>query len=305
MRCISPMSIPRPNGRGSADRITIPCGKCVSCLSEKRADWAFRLKNELRSATSAFFITITYSEENLPVMRYQDEEPVRLSELSDTFGYSPTLDKRDIQDFMKTLRNRYRKSYERVRYFITGEYGTETKRPHYHGLLFNMPIDYYDARRKETLKEYVQERLGEIWNKGFVSLGSVTEASINYVAKYCVTKQSEYPGIVQPFSLMSRRSGIGSNYLKSSYDYHKLGQRNYVNVNGYKKSMPRYYKEKIFTDLEKERFSSEAVISLQKQEINSFNNEVKKGINPFDLELTKKIRLTEKVKKQIIKQEKL
>ena len=83
MRCISPLSL-RQNGSINV----VPCGKCNFCLSSKRDDWSFRLRQELKVSTSASFITLTYATEKMPV------NSSGLLELR----------KSDCQAFMKRLR---------------------------------------------------------------------------------------------------------------------------------------------------------------------------------------------------------
>lgn len=59
---------------------------------------------------------------------------------------------------------------------------------------------------------------------------------------------------------MSRRPGIGTNYLTPGMvRWHKLNQANYAKVNGIISRLPRFYKEKIFTSLERARFNLESI----------------------------------------------
>lgn len=172
MDCISPMSLPKPNGYGSIDRHVVPCGNCPACLSKARSAWSFRLRQELKKAESAFFITLTYDEDNSP----------------------GELVKKDVQDFMKRLRKRVnvledkvcdrvkmplnRLKKAKLKYYFVGEYGSETKRPHYHAILFNLPWDRVDMIEKS-------------WPFGFSSVGDVNDASINYVTKYVINRKDE------------------------------------------------------------------------------------------------------------------
>lgn len=175
MQCVSPLSLPRPNGRGSADRITVPCGKCVYCLSNRRQMWAFRIEQELKVSTSAFFITLTYEDKNLPK---QDNIPV--------------VCKDDIQKFLKRLRKECAGS--KIRYFLVSEYGPENKRPHYHGIFFNLPIPKDDEFNTDLVTTLLK-----CWQKGFVHVGTCTPASISYCAKYCITKTDFPTGALPPF----------------------------------------------------------------------------------------------------------
>lgn len=217
MMCLSPLSLPRPNGRGNTDRITVPCSKCSACLSRKRQEWAFRLEQELKVSNNAYFVTLTYDESNL----YINEKGM------------PSVNKRDVQLFLKRLRKK-----GNLRYYIVAEYGTKTYRPHYHALIFNFSNDIEFAR-KEILSA---------WKKGQIMLGTVTPASINYCAKYCITKPLDVQNRDPVFSLMSRNPGIGYNYVQKMSNWHNADTDRFyaVKPGGQKVSLPRYYREKIY-----------------------------------------------------------
>ena len=64
-------------------------------------------------------------------------------------------------------------------------------------------------------------------------------------------------GIRQPeFATMSKRPAIGHGYIKRNYHWHIDNLNSYVIQNGYKKAIPRYYKDKIFQDLDKEALTN-------------------------------------------------
>lgn len=233
-------------------RITIPCGKCFACLSNKRQSWLFRLEKELKEAKTAFFVTITYDDENKPC------EGVKKS---------------DVQKFIKLLRHE-KECIKEFKYFLVSEYGSQTLRPHYHAIFYNLDTDF----------EHCADLLSRIWKKGFVSVGTVTSASINYVAKYCITKKSNPDGQNECFALISKRPAIGSEYLKKAGQYHKSGQIFYgVLNNGSKIPIPRYYKEKLFT----------------KEQIEVYNEEIKKQDSRKEFEKIQGLSI-EKQRQQII-----
>ena len=118
MMCISPISIPRKDGRSNADRIMVPCGHCYTCLRRRQSDWSFRLEQELRRSLIARFITMTYSDDFLPE--------------------DGSVDKIVIQLYLKKLRNEL-SSLVDIKYYMCAEYGERTERPHYHGILFFKP----------------------------------------------------------------------------------------------------------------------------------------------------------------------
>lgn len=225
MKCLTPLSIPRPNGGGNADRITVPCGKCVHCLSNRRSQWSTRLEFELEDCDMARFVTLTYSDEHL----YYNEN-----------GF-PSVNKRDVQLFLKRFR---RSASFKIRYFCTAEYGTKTYRPHYHFIFFftiDTPYNPFD----------IYKLIEQVWEKGNVDFGKVTPASIAYCTKYVITNQLTILGVDPPFSLMSRRPGLGYNYIVKMKSWHNSDVDNprfYIQrPNGIKLSMPRYFKDRIYS----------------------------------------------------------
>lgn len=225
MRCISPLLI-RTNGR----RDFVPCGKCNYCLETKRNDWSFRLAQEQKVSHTAAFLTLTY-----------DNTPVSDSGVS-------TLVKRDLQLFTKRLRKFNSEQCPwPLRYYSVGEYGTNgTNRAHYHSIMFNI------ARP-------LLPKIKDIWGLGMVKVGTVEPASIHYVTKYVINRPGEYQGREPPFAMMSKRPGIGSNYTDSHKKWHRADMRNFTQVNGQVGRLPRYYKEKFFNELERQKLAVESI----------------------------------------------
>lgn len=258
----------------------------MACLSRKRNAWAFRLQNEAKNAQTSVFITMTYDVDNVP--------------LSDKLV--PTLCKRDIQLFMKRLRKMLPDC--NLRYYIIGEYGPNTCRPHYHGLIFNLPYENKDQELK------LKNQLYTCWKKGFVMLGTVTEASIQYCTKYMITsnddkKQYGYYNLEHPFALMSRRPGLGISYLTSEMiEFHNNSKiRRFYSVlkGGNKTALPRYYSDKIFNPEQKEAHR----IECQKLIDEIYEEFLRETEEPFNVELERKIWNTENIKKSLTKNSKL
>jgi len=197
----------------------VPCGKCNFCLATKRTQWSLRIAQEYIHCDAAQFITLTYAEETMPVK-----------------DGLPQLNKEDFQLFMKRLR---KMSPGKLRYYAVGEYGEILERPHYHLILFNLPNTH--------LNDVVNA-----WSKdgqpiGHIHVGKVEPASIHYVTKYVINKEIVYPGREPPFALMSRRPGIGYQYLETHKSWHNADLRNYMQINGITTLLPRYYKEKLYS----------------------------------------------------------
>lgn len=197
--------------------IVVPCGSCVFCAATRRADWALRLHYEAKKHYGSKFITLTYADPHL------------------TWNSgSPQLVKRDLQLWFK----RVRKAGYKFRYFAVGEYGSTTYRPHYHIIVFG---------------DVPEKVLSKAWHYGHTHCGTVTQASIMYCLGYLVNGKGWRfrHKRVAPFTVMSRRPGLGANYLtKAMIEWHRSGRKNYSILDGEKRHLPRYYKCKIFSKVD-------------------------------------------------------
>jgi hypothetical protein len=283
MQCPTPISIrdksdANPYGKASK-RLTVPCGRCGNCRRARRNQWAFRLQQELKDSENAYFITLTYSDERLPQFVNNETGEVKSN-----------LRKTDLQKFIKRLREQqYRQTKQRkFRYYAVGEYGTETDRAHYHFIGFN-------------IDRIIIDQLDKLWGHGHTHIGTVNEGSILYVAKYHVNRnmgQEEEKGQIgyydkkelkieegirqKEFATMSKRPAIGHGYIKRNYNWHIENMNSYVIQNGYKKAIPRYYKDKIFTELNKETLSNKT--EKQLEEIYDKQNEEAKRMGIHDVD---------------------
>lgn len=241
MRCVSPISIRRGKYID-----TVPCGYCNFCLEMLRNDWTFRVSVEVRHSDTAYFITLTYADEFIPFM--VDGQVERIASYGpDPEKFAnvlPTLCKMDVQKFFRKIRKVLGVKF---RYFVVGQYGETTGRPHYHVIFFNLP--------KEAL--YMLQGL---WQFGNIDIGDINPASIHYVTGYVIARRKADRAIERalPFALMSRRPGIGAKYLVTHRYFHKYKHQGYSETNGIKARLPRYYKERIFSALERESLAAEA-----------------------------------------------
>ena len=142
------------NKKGYVDYV--PCGQCIACRLNYGKMWSIRMMEELKKHDKACFATLTYDGEH-----YED--------LIDSQGIG-RLCKRDLQLFWKRLRKK-----RKVRYFACGEYGDRFGRPHYHAIIYGVSPDE---------SQFIQD----LWPLGYIKLGTVTEDSCAYVAKYMVKK---------------------------------------------------------------------------------------------------------------------
>lgn len=256
--CITPLTLKKTyrneqdsragNGSGLAHKV--PCGKCVQCLKRRQNSWAFRLQEQSKISTSACFLTLTYEE------------------TPKSFNGHSTLLKSDLQKFIKKLR---KKTLNNIKYYACGEYGTKSKRPHYHAIMFNLPSRMYE-----------NNTILETWNKGHVVIAPCNTSTIMYVTKYLqkgsFQAEADHDDRIPEFSLMSKK--LGANYLTPQMvKHHKEQLKNYVTLSGgIKTSMPRYYQDKIFNKSEKKILNEIATqqreTDFQKMFDDSFVNEL-------------------------------
>lgn len=202
---------------------------------------------EEKVSKTAHFITLTYNEANVPWLT--DEDGILISR---------NLDKKEFCGFLKALKRKQQRylgkeKYKewKIRYYGVGEYGGKYGRPHYHIILFNL-----HPQVKRMLKA------GELWGRGIIDWGTVTEKSVDYCAKYVIDRETEdertqFEEFQKPFAVMSRNPGIGFNYVESNKEWHRPERtfdrtkfKMWFPDGENRKSFPRYYKKKIFGEEE-------------------------------------------------------
>lgn len=167
------------------------CGICAPCRDLKRREWIARLLLEMRYSKEAYFLTLTYDNDQVP--RVGPDNP------------NMTLYPEHVTKYLKRLR----KHGLQFRYFYVGEYGDRTHRPHYHCLL------YFARPAPAELEDVLQSK----WRKGFIKLDELNDARIGYIAGYTTKKlvkshqDYEAEGIHPEFARMSRNPGIGMAYV--------------------------------------------------------------------------------------------
>jgi hypothetical protein len=237
-QCISPLTIRNKKLTPSCpgQYLTVPCGKCGFCLQNRRKEWSFRLWEEFRTAISADFLTLTYREDAVP---WSNDKM--------------TLERLRFQRFVKAINKEQKKQGAApMRYYGTGEYGTETDRPHYHLIAFNITP-------KTRLK------LNDLWPEGFIYRRNVGVESIEYVTKYLIDADEEYIDREKPKAIMSKRPAIGIKYIErtGAWNY-KSGMTSaeckyYTMFKGKRHRLPRIFKDRIFPTWLKELKKMEAI----------------------------------------------
>lgn len=191
------------------NEIKISCGECEECVLNHANSWATRIIMESRLHKENCFITLTYSNENLPLN-----------------GNHMTLRKKDFQDFIKRLR--FHLGNKKILYFGCGEYGPRTHRPHGHFIIMGWKPDDLKIQgiSKTEQDMFTSKTLEKIWGKGFVTIEPVNYRTACYTARYCQKKagikknKREYTGEFEKIEKIDERNGkkfiVNKNLLKTS-----------------------------------------------------------------------------------------
>lgn len=207
-----------------SEEISLPCGKCIECLTQYSNEWANRCMLEASLHQHNCMITLTFS-------------------VSDG-----SVHKSDLQLFLKRLRKRLD---VHIRFFECGEYGKRGSRPHYHIIIFGWrPDDLVQFFYRDDHWVYLSDFVASVWQSGdcwkslvrqpgFITVEDLTWRSAKYCAKYLQKMQTLLPNQNPPFTQMSLRPGIGLGAFKSEWldsDHLYIGGSTYP--------IPRYFRRK-------------------------------------------------------------
>ena len=250
--CLYPSTIENPkyaksnkNGKRARDRrlrwIQIPCGHCEECRRAKANEWRVRLMEEVKNnPRDAIFATLTFSEESLKKLEYDEKEPNKAP-----------------QKAISLFRKRWWKKYGTpLRHWLITEMGHDnTRRIHLHGIIWT---------------GLTEEQFEKEWGYGWIFFGyEVSEKTINYIVKY-VTKRDEVNPEFNGKIFTSK--GIGADYInKSSLIKHryrdKFTEETYRAASGVRMALPAYYRQKLWTDQERENLR----IIKEQQQVKYYN----------------------------------
>lgn len=219
-----------------------------------------RIILEAASHDNNSFVTLTYDDEHLPAGNELVPSHVTL--------------------FLK----RFRKELEpsKIRYFVVGEYGEQTFRPHYHAAIFGYPSCLKGSSHfgRSGSCCAVCDRLQRNWPSGRIFSGSLNQASAGYIAGYVTKKmtQKDDPrlgGRHPEFTRMSLRPGIGADFMDevaSTLLQHNLEDA-LVDVpvalqhGGAKLPLGKYLRKRLRSRIGKDEKTPEAAIELQKERL--------------------------------------
>lgn len=215
--------------------VPVKCGKCMECRKAISREWQVRLQEEIKHDNTAKFVTLTFNEEEL--WKLQQE----LGAQAD----SNTIATCAIRRFLERWRKSTKKS---VKHWLITELGhSNTERIHVHGLLFATSSN---------------EDITSLWKYGIAWIGSyVNTKTINYIVKYVTKLDNAHEGFQGKIHCSP---GLGRNYNKSfnaqknEYKAEKTDET-YKLSNGTKVALPVYYRNKIYTEEEREKLWIEKI----------------------------------------------
>lgn len=167
------------------DGTEVGCRKCWQCKRNRVNDLVGRCIAESKYATQTYAVTLTYA--------------------NDAGVNAVSLVYKDVQDFMKRLRKRYK-----VRYICAGEYGTAKGRAHWHIILFF---------KGEAPKIEEDVRVNwKYWDKGYSYFQQPDWKGFQYVLKY-VLKDTDLDSADSHLA-MSKKPPLGYEFFEELAKQH-------------------------------------------------------------------------------------
>lgn len=190
----------------------IPCGKCFTCRKSKAFQWSVRAMHEIAYSSICSWATFTYDDEHLIHSDIDDNGELCYS---------------DVQKMIK----RMRKAGLKFRYLCGSEYGSKTRRPHYHIVFFGLRITEEIIRKFWPCDRLRNHHISVI-AKGDMSVG-------RYVASYTCKKLLHEEFSHRNSERITCSQGIGRQYADNHPEMFLLG---FIRLGMNRTSaIPKYY----------------------------------------------------------------
>lgn len=234
--------------------VPIGCQRCAECLKKKANEWRVRLFEEVKENTNGQFVTLTLSDES-----YKE-----LAENFTTTGYE--LDNNIATLAVRRFLERWRKKHKKsVRHWLITELGHKgTENIHLHGIIWT------DEEPSEIEKHW---QYGYIWAGYDNKRTYVNNKTINYITKYLIKKDEKHQYYI-PKILTSK--GIGSGFVKGINARHAKVKEYYTTPSGHKMSLPTYYRNKLYSEEERENLWIEK-LDKRKRYVDGIEIDIKNG----------------------------
>ena len=198
----------------------VPCGKCAACLVNKGRARSQKLEEDISSYPFQFFVTLTYSDDFLPLAKWacadcntivhphdkdyngipyhydlgnlSEKDSQIFCELYNDFNGIPVLSHRDAILFKKRFRYYFKKLISKdakLFIYLCGEYGPTRLRPHLHlfyGTTSNCSTGLFEMCVRYAWSRSHQTSSGVVYQPfGRIDVQRVTSGHCHtYVAQY-------------------------------------------------------------------------------------------------------------------------
>lgn len=164
-KCLRPRIITNAAG----NLVNVSCGKCEACLTKKSSNRARYCEIESKAHRHTFFVTLTYSQENLPVAKIHT-----IGDRMFLFNCTERLSYRSPHNFLGELNNA---SVEDISYIHSRVYDPDAETPFEYGEGYIPYASKYDAQAfLKRLRYYIKQ---------FSEQNNLTDEKIRY---YCVSE---------------------------------------------------------------------------------------------------------------------
>ena len=237
-------------------KVPIGCGQCMECRKKKSREWTARLMEEIKENKNGKMVTLTFSNESIKHLietaKTKDKKDRNLkiegTPLKELKGYE--LDNAIATAATRLFMERWRKKHKKsLRHWFVTELGHNgTENIHIHGIVWT-DEDWEEIRSK--------------WGYGFMypfteeqkRKNYVSEQTINYIVKYVTKIDRNHEGYK---SKILTSAGIGKEYTETraaELNKYKAGktQEEYRTKQGYKIGLPIYWRNKIYTEEQREK----------------------------------------------------
>ena len=248
-------------------QVPVGCGNCIECRKQKARGWQIRMLEEVKHRQDGKFITLTFSDESIKELR---------KKCKGLTGYD--LDNQIATVGMRLFLERWRKKYKKsLRHWMVTELGHNgTENIHMHGIVWT--TENIEEIRSKWQYGYMYPR-----NEDEKRQNYVTAKTVNYIIKY-ISKKDEKHKTYKSIILTS--AGIGKKYMEgynATTNKYKGTETNqtYRTDTGHKMSLPIYWRNKIYTEEEREKLWLDR---LDKEEMYVMGSkiDVKNGYEIYD-----------------------
>lgn len=221
--------------------IPVGCGDCIECRKQKARGWQVRLLEDIKTNTNGKFVTLTFSNESILEIHKAIEKECKKNKIAMPEGY--TLDNAIATKAVRLFNENWRAKHKKaLRHWLVTELGHNgTENIHLHGIVWT---------------DKPEEEITARWGYGYTWIGDyVNGRTVNYIIKYVTKRDDDHQHYK---SIILTSPGIGGNYMRRSdwqmNKYKPTGTvETYRTSTGHKVAMPSYWRNKIYSDEEREK----------------------------------------------------